>query len=215
MKLTDHFRPRADAHTLSTQLQAAWAAEQRKLTDQCAALGVSEAVAAHLEARYPAADMAILKRYGVAKEIESIGVRTYSPETACWDEVVSVQLPRPVLTPGAYGKGEVYVGGPRWSREPDRGLTAEYRAKLTPEDWAAHCEDQDDREAARLPEAVEPYFAAVAAARKAYRAEYRVVTDWPAQRKAETGAYPTWAEIAARFPDVLGAYLIKELFTCS
>lgn len=209
MDMKARFRPKADANALSRLIQEAWQFEQAKLTDQMEALGVCEAVATFLEARFPAADMAVLARYGVAKEITEIGVRAYSPETKRWDETVSVKLPRAILTPGHYGLSETYQCGPRWSREENRGLKPEYRATLTAEKWEAYCADQDLRERRSLPESVDPFFDAVVSMRKAYQAEYRQASDWPVRYKADHGVYPTWAQIAAQFP-VLGAHIARQ-----
>jgi len=205
-KFTDLYRPRADSALLSRLVQDAWQAESRKLTDQQQALGACEIVTAHLESRFPGAHMAILARYGVAKSVDSVGVRTYSPETKRWDSTTSVTLTRAVITPGAYGTAEVSACGPRWSRDPNRGLTEGYFQRHTHEEYLALIADQDRRESEQLPESVEPYFSAVVTMRARFQDEYRQAAAWPVNYKSETGAFPTWGAIAEWFP-IVGAWL--------
>jgi hypothetical protein len=192
------FRPIKDSALLSRLVSDAWQAQSRQLTDQMEALGVCEAVTAHLEARYPAEDMAILAQYGVAKVIERIDVCN-----------TAVRLTRPVPTPTAYGAGEVIACATRFSQAPDWGLKPDYRATLSDAEFAKYCAGHLARERDMAPQSVDPYFARVKELRAAYQAEYRQATQWPAEIKRETGAYPTWAEIAARFP-VLRAHIEKE-----
>ena len=192
------YRPIKDWPRLSQLISDAWQAKSRQLTDQMEALGVCEAVTAHLEARYPAEDMAILAQYGVAKVIERIGV--------CNTEV---KLTRPVPTPTVHGACEITACATRFSQEPDWGLKAAYRATLSEAEFAKYCAGHLARERNFAPQSVDSYFAAVTSARKAYDAEYCQASAWPAEIKRESGAYPTWAEIAARFP-VLGAHIEKE-----
>jgi hypothetical protein len=202
------FKPRADAGVLSALLQNTWTAVNARLEAERDAADVGETVAAHLERIYPADDMAVLTRYGAAKSITEISVRIYNAATEHWDINVRVDLPRSVVTPGHYGATEVQACGRRWSREEGRGLTEIGRADLATYNttWEQYCARQDAHEASMLPEHVEHFFTAVVEAREAHHAEYRQTTNWPADRKAATGEWPTWGEIEEAFP-TLGEYI--------
>jgi hypothetical protein len=58
---------------------------------------------------------------------------------------------------------------------------------------------------------LDEYFLALLTARKQYQREYKASMAWPAEYAKGEGAgqYPTWSEIAERFP-VLGEWLRKQ-----
>jgi hypothetical protein len=203
-KPSDRYRPRADAALLSKLMTDAWQDYQNRMFDAAERDRVAEVVAAHLEALYPAADMAVLSRYGVAQTLTSIGVRIWNPEQRLWDQTTSVALPRPVLAPSS--EHGLYVGGAWHSRSPNYGCTQAYRDAQTPEQWAELVAYHDDSERRRLPESVEPWFARVVEARAAYRAEYAQTTKFPEIFHAEELQWPHWSDIEAAHP-ILGAYI--------
>jgi hypothetical protein len=209
--LSKRFRPRAEAGLLSRLHQEAWQARVDALRAQEAESHVGEIVAAHLEGRFPLRDMEILAKYGHAEKRTRITVYCHNPDAPDypkWDVSVGVHLPREVLV--STNCVSLYCGGPRFSRDPLGGLKPAFRATLTEEKWIEHMARQRAVEAARLPETVEGYFDEMRLAIHQQRQEYRVVCEWPAQAKAETGDYPTWGEICERFP-VTGDHIRRSL----
>ena len=116
-KPSDRYRPRADAALLSRLVTDAWQDYQSHMFNAAERDRVAEIVAAHLESLYPAADMAVLSRYGVAQTLNSIGVRMWNPAQRLWDQTTSVSLPRPIIAPGS--ESGLYVGGAWHSRSPN------------------------------------------------------------------------------------------------
>jgi hypothetical protein len=206
-KSEDRFRPRADAALLSRLVTDAWQNYQNRMFDTAERDRVAEIVAAHLELLYPADDMAVLSRYGVAQTLKSISVRMWNPDQHLWDQTTSVDLPRPILAPSS--EHGLYVGGAWHSRLPNYGCTQAYRDAQTPEQWAELVDYHDDSERRRIPEIVEPWFARIVEARKAHRAEYAQTTEFPSKFHAETGRYPRWRDIETAHP-ILGAYIATQ-----
>jgi hypothetical protein len=203
-KPSDRYRPRADALILSKLVTDAWQDYQSCMFDAAERDRAAEIVAIHLETLYPAADMAVLSRYGVAQTLNSIGVRMWNPEQRLWDQTTSVALPRLVLAPSS--ENGLYVGGAWHSRLPNYGVTGNYRARQTPEQWAELVAYHDESERRRLPESVEPWFARIVEARAAYRAEYAQTTDFPEKFHTTASQWPRWSDIETAHP-ILGAYV--------
>ena len=203
-KPSDRYRPRADAALLSHLVTDAWQYYQSHMFNAAERDRVAEIVAAHLESLYPAADMAILSRYGVAQTLNSIGVRMWNPAQRLWDQTTSVSLPRPIIAPGS--ESGLYVGGAWHSRSPNYGVTDACRARQTPEQWAELVAYHDESERHRLPESVEPWFARIVEARAAYHAEYAQTTGFPEKYHKEALQWPRWSDIEAAHP-VLSAHV--------
>lgn len=207
--LKDKFRPRADAQVLSSMVQAAWEEYQASMFPAEERATVASTLAEYLTARFPADDMDVLARYGCCKTAESVCVRIYAQSAdksyPDWSETTSVNLPYPVRV--AYDSPDIYACSPRWSETAERGVTEEYRAELIATgNWEDFCRDQDAHDADLPPRSIDSYFAKILELRKLFRAEYNQATEFPTEYKAATGNYPTWADIASKFP-VLGAYL--------
>ena len=102
-----------------------------------------------------------------------------------------VQLPRKIPVPGTGGFGY---------------------PSLTACEPAVMCGKPLDRTLTRAQSPLldlDPYFLGLLAMRKQFREEYKASTQWPAEYgKANSGKYPTWGEIADKFP-VLGEWLRK------
>lgn len=203
-KATASFKPRADAGTLSAAVQAAWREYE---TDNFSAeerASVAVAVSEHIRGLYPIQDMTLLARYGCASPEDHVSVRVHDGKD--FAQSFGIKLPEPILVACNSCSMAYYSGGPWFSKDPARGVSAKYRAGMSEIEWSKFCDDQDATERTRIPEALEPYFQKLLAARALVNAEYRTAVDWPAQFKAQTGNFPTWEQIAEHFP-VLGGYL--------
>lgn len=203
-RASDRFMPKKHGPLLSRLVIEAWEMRQAELNSLEETLAVAETLLAWLEARNPAQDMEVLRRYGKTQEVEHAYVRAYDPASKRWDQNFSVALPRKIEVAAGAGN-DASVCGVRWSRVGGRGLK---RESMTPEDYERAVAYQDDHERGMAPESLDPYFAALVEARRAYRAEYRASTEWPAVARKETGVYPLWREIEERFP-VLGAHVAR------
>jgi len=165
---------------------------------------VGETISQHLESLYPVADMAILRRYGCVRDLKDATIHVYNPETERWDQWFSIALPRTVETPNGYQT--ISCGGPRWSRNPGRGVNPETKAKMiAASEWEKFCSDQDKKEREQLPESLEPFFLMLVKERNQYKRDYRDCVGWPAKYRQERGKYPTWGEIVAEFSVLAGA----------
>lgn len=211
MKITDRFRPKADIDQLQQWNREAWQAVHNSITSRIKGW-VGEALAVHIESQYPAADLAVLTRYGCTRTIEDASVSVRLPGSNLWNEHMHLALPRKVTVATTY-QG-LYCGGPRWWEEPESGLTPEFAAKVkaglddlfpTWESYLAYAKEHGQRQ---VPAAVEPPIIELVASYKQYQAQYNQISDWPRQFKQERGDYPTWAEIADQFP--VAGRLIRE-----
>lgn len=208
-KLTDKFRPRADASILSMIVQNAWNAYAEEVRQPLADSALREAITVQLESLYPAADMDVLARYGFTDSRDKVTVRIWRPEGGPigggWHKAAFVELTRPVRVSSR--GGDLTTPAP-WYLEPDLGLTEEGKASL--EKYGSSWEKHAAEIAAHLRRCVAAEYVEAfnryAEAQEAYAAEYRTVTDWPAQVKNESGDYPTWEALADAFP-VTGRYL--------
>jgi hypothetical protein len=184
MNLKQRFKPRAEAGLLSRLVQEAWADYQDRIAPPERQAEVAEVIARHFEQAIPPADMEVLTRYNCVAWHDRCNVRVYDAEgedVARYREGFGVQLPRkvPVVGTGGYGYLSLAACEPEWGTK-------------TP-----------------LRE-LDEYFLALLTARKQYQCEYKVSTEWPAQYgKEHAGLYPTWGEIAERFP-VLGEWIAKQ-----
>lgn len=203
------FQPRKQEGIFSNIIQTAWRDYAEAMLPEAEREGVQATITDLLETRTPAADLDVLRRYGFTESRESASVRMYDSETQRWDATAGIPLIRKVEVPK--GGGWFNACGPRYSEWPDRGITPKYEAELRAEPGAyeAFCLDQEQREAGYLPRELDAFFQRILDARRAEREQYRAATGWPAEVKAETGVYPTWAEIEARFP-FIGQYLAKR-----
>lgn len=207
-KMSATFKPRAEAGLLSQLVQNAWREYSASLENEAERLQVAEIVAQHIEARIPAADLPVLHKYHCVSEADTASVRIYNAQTSRWDETAHIKLPRKVWALGD-GYPEAHACDPRWSRDPHRGCKPEWwNNRATEDEKRRVIEHQDASERGALPESVDSYFAKIVEARRAYKAEYRQSTDFPAEFKAEQGRWPTWQEIADRFP-VLAAHIAR------
>jgi len=102
----------------------------------------------------------------------------------------------------------LWCGGPHWEgNTPEgRGIKPAYWATMSPKDRQDLMDDQDRRERRRVPRVLEPFFDGILVLRRAFHAEYAQSTAWPTEHRMATGSYPTWGEMAERWP-VLGAHL--------
>lgn len=188
---TDRYRPRADRDTLTSLIREATQAFSAKLKAEVEAANPGGIIAAWLEVRYPQADMAVLQRYGFAKPRDKVTV-------SAADEYFGIDLGRELLLPDL---GALRCCERRFSEMPGYGLNPDYLAELTASGGLeAYLEDHRQREAGFLPKELDPVFITISDARR----EFQRVTDtayrWPELRKAQTGEWPTWADIAAEFP---------------
>lgn len=207
-KLSAAFRPRADASTLSAMVQEAWKEYQAANLPPEERAAVAAAVAEHIRGLYPPRDMELLAKYGCASFEKHVSVRVHNGKD--WAESFGLELPEPILVARNSHSMSYYSGGPRYSRDPLRGLKAEYRATMRESDWLKLCDDQDATERVRIPEALEPYFNKLLAVRALVNAEYRTAVHWPEEFKKQNGSYPTWGQIAEQF-SVLGEHLRRAV----
>jgi hypothetical protein len=211
IKITSRFKPRADAYQLSQLVQIAWREYREAMFPDSEQARVSEALAGCLEALHPAEDMAVLARYECTRAMTSVTVAAYdagSPRP--FEASFRVKLPREIIVGGREDTG-LTACAPRASQDPCCGLKSSYWAQLTEQDRADIRRNCEDRERYYVPEDCNTYFASLLSVKKAYDAEYREVTAWPAEARKKLGEYPTWGEIANRFP-VLGGYLRKHVW---
>jgi hypothetical protein len=195
IKATSRFKPRADAYKLSRLVQIAWREYQEAMLPASERARVSEALACFLEASHPG-----------TRAVSNVDVAIYdagSPQP--FEARFAIKLPREI-TIGGHADTGLTACAPRATQDPCCGLEPSYWARLTKQDRADIRRNCEDRERHYVPEDCNAYFARLLSARKAYDAEYREVTAWPAVARATLGEYPTWEEIANRFP-VLGGYL--------
>jgi hypothetical protein len=187
MNLKARFKPRAEAGLLSRLVQEAWQDYQDRVASAARQAEVAERIARYFEERIPAGDFEVLQRYGCIAWHDLANVRVYDAATddvAKYREVFRVELPRkiPVVGTGGYGYPS---------------LTCCEPVEVTEARATSPLRDLDG------------YFFALLYARKQYQREYKASQAWPAEYgKANGGKYPTWGEIAERFP-VLGEWLAK------
>ena len=211
MKLTDRFRPKKDASSLQEWNQAAWQAHSDALSERIKT-EAGEALAAHIEALYPAQDMAVLAKYNSTITLTDMSLLVRVPDSDSWSEHVLIALPRAVKAASTYSG--LYCGGPRFSQMPGYGLNAETLEEIkagkhdTFKSLESYLESHREAERRMVPEALEPLIFALVYALQQYKAEYRQIESWPKEYHATHYVYPTWGEIAAQFP-VAGA-LIRQ-----
>lgn len=198
------FRPRNDGPLLSRLVQDAWAAHHAAAIPETEMAEVGEKLARHLDGMFPISDMRVLSSYGLSQSMDCVSVAIHNGKD--WSEVALHPLGRKV--PVAQGFHALYCGGPRYGGDtPEgRGIRPEHWATLTDEDKARLIADQDAQMRRRVPEVMGAYLHRVLSLRLAFRDEYAQSTAWPSTFRATTGAYPTWTEMAERWP-VLGAHL--------
>jgi hypothetical protein len=148
--------------------------------------------------------MRVLSAYGMTQSMDCMSVAIHNGRD--WSETALHPLGR--MVPVAQGFHLLFCGGPRYGGDtPEgRGIRPDHWISLTDEERDRITADQDAQMRRRVPEALEGYFRRVLALRVAFREEYAQSTAWPTEFRNETGAYPTWADMAERWP-VLGAHL--------
>lgn len=209
MKLTDRFHPKKDASALQEFNRTAWQTRSDGLSQRIKA-EAGEALAAHIEALYPAQDMAVLAKYNSAITLTDVSLMVRVPDSDSWSENVRIALPRTVTAASTYCG--LYCGGPRFSQIPGYGLHAKSLEEIkagkndTFKSLKSYLDLQRKAERERVPEALEPLIFALVSARQQYKAEYEQIESWPKEYHATHGVYPTWGEIAAQFP-VAGALI--------
>ena len=183
INLKSRFKPRADAGLLSRLVQEAWQDYQDRIASKERQAEVAETIARYFEGQIPPADFEVLERWGCVSWHECCNVRVYDAQTedvAKFREVFRVELPRKVPVVGAGGYGYPSLSA---IASPGREVP--------------------------LPE-LDGYFEELLKARKQYQREYKESMAWPAgEGKSQEGKYPTWGEIAERFP-VLGEWLKRR-----
>jgi hypothetical protein len=182
MDLKARFKPRAEAGLLSRLVQAAWQDYQDRIASPERQAEVAEAIARHFETLIPPADFEVLARYNCIAWHDRCNVRVYDADTddiAKYREAFGIELSRKVPAVGTGGYGYPSLT----ACEPAWGISTPLRE-------------------------LDAYFLNLLTARKQYRREYKTSTQWPAEYGKEHGKYPTWGEIAERFP-VLGEWLLK------
>jgi len=183
MNLKSRFKPRAEAELLSRLVQEAWQDYQDRIASKDRQAEVAETIARYFERAIPTNDLEVLKKYGCVAYHDRCNVRVYDAETedvAKFRETFGVELPRKVPVVGAGGGGYASLSA---IASPGREVP--------------------------LPE-LDGYFEELLKARKQYQREYKESMAWPAEEgKSQEGKYPTWGEIAERFP-VLGEWLKRR-----
>jgi hypothetical protein len=182
MNLKSKFKPRAEAGLLSQLVQSAWQDYQNRIASAERQAEVAEIVACYFEKLIPTNDFEVLKKYNCIAYHDHCNVRVYDAETedpAKYRETFGIQLLRKVPVLGTGGYG--------------------YPSLVMCEPW------RGDTKALEL----DGYFLSLLTARKQYKKEYKASTNWPAEYGKEHGQYPTWGEIAEKFP-ILGDWLRKS-----
>jgi len=180
----DRFKPRAEASLLSRLIQEAWGEYQDSIASKADQDRIGEILAAQFEAAISPSDLEVLTRWKCVSYPDRCNVRVYNAdaEHGKYAEAFGLDLPRkiPVIGNGGYGYPSL-----------------------------AACEPFETPKDGRVPADLDPYFAGLLAARKAYIAEYKASRTFPSDHKEATGQYPTWGEIEDRFL-VLGKYLERH-----
>lgn len=182
MNLKTRFKPGAEAGLLSRLVQDAWQDYQDRIASTTKQAEVAETIARWFETRIPAAELEVLEKYNCIAWNDRCNVRVYDAETdavAKYREAFGIELPRKVPAVGTGGYGYP-------------SLTA--------------CEPETLRGAESQSRDLDAYFLNLLKMRKQYYREYKASVAWPAEYGKEHGKYPTWGEIAERFP-VLGERL--------
>lgn len=180
MNLKARFKPRTEARILSRLVSEAWQDYQDRIASPERQTEVAETIARYFERAIPTNDLEVLKKYGCIAWHDRCNVRVYDANTedvAKYREAFGIELPRKVPCVGGGGYGYPSIT----ACEPAWGINAPLRE-------------------------LDAYFLALLTARKQYQREYKASMQWPAEYGKEHGKYPTWGEIAERFP-VLGAWL--------
>jgi hypothetical protein len=157
------FKPRADAGMLSQLVQNAWRNYEANNFSAEERASVAAAVSEHIRSLYPLQDMTLLAKYGCASLEDYVSVRVHDGEN--WAQSFGIKLPEPILVARNSCAMSYYSGGPWFSKDPARGITAKLRATMTESEWLKLCANQDASEAARIPEVLKPYFNKLMAAR--------------------------------------------------
>lgn len=199
-KLERKYRPKADYALLNQFRSDAWAAYHATYFSEQERAEVGKALAAQLLRLYPQNDMAILAKYGTARETSECYVSIYHPDTKRWGSSAGIELGCKLLTP----TGDARLStGPRYSLMANRGLNEESTKEIKEGKyggWDKFCADQVQRETKMVALELEPFFARIVEARKQNQEESR----YEPQRGT------TWNEIALALP-VTGAHIRREL----
>jgi hypothetical protein len=182
VNLKAKFKPRAEAPLLSQLIQTAWQDYQDQIASTERQAEVAETIANYFETLIPPDDFAVLTRYNCIAHHDHANVRIYDAHTddiAKYREAFGIELPRKVPVLGTGGYG--------------------YPSLVVCEPWESPTKSLS----------LDGYFLDLLTARKQYQAEYKASLAWPAEYGKEHGQYPTWGEIAERFP-VLGEFLRKQ-----
>jgi hypothetical protein len=215
MKLTDKYRPKADRALLHKLNDLAWQEISDKLAERVQTK-IGAVLAAHLENLYPPADMEFLSQYDCASTRDEAHIQVRLPDGERWEHHVSIELPKTIQVPRSYNG--LFAGGPRFSRQKNRGVNAKTRAEIEAGEcrgfanWEAFCADQDASEARRVPEEIEPFLYEIVETKQAYRRDYRRLETWTAEWNRMAGDWPTWEKIADEFP-VVGEKIKLTAFT--
>jgi hypothetical protein len=103
-------------------------------------------------------------------------------------------------------------GGDRWGEWFGITLPSPVEASSNYANFICGGPKAENRDSRTLPEQFEPLFLALVEARKGYKDEYSETNKFPKAFKQTHGRYPTWQEIADRYP-VVGSELRLRLTT--
>lgn len=183
MNLKQRFKPRADASLLSRLIQEAWQDYQDRIASTERQAEVSERIAVYFETIIPPADLEVLEKYKCVVWHNKCNITVYDTNTddvAKYRERFGIDLPRKVPCVGANGYGYPSIA----ACEPEWGTKSPLRE-------------------------LDSHFLSLLTARKQYQKEYKASQAWPSEYGKKHGQYPTWGEIAERFP-VLGEWLKRQ-----
>ncbi len=212
MKLTDKYRPKADRKLLRDLNDKAWKVRDAALRARLESSETKRIITAHVEALYPSADMEVLKRYGCARDRDSVTAHVQPTGSDRWDQWVSVPFAYSLTLPDTFSG--LFCGGP-WHSEADNwGLHEKTVAAVKAgthefiKSWGEYVADLLEGQRRRIPRELEPLLVEIADAKVAYAKEYKALMEAPALLKAECGEYPTWEQISQHFPTV-GAEILQ------
>ena len=201
-KPTVRYRPKADRLILIQAVQDAWSAKKNEWIEKHEAL-VGSTATERLELLCPAEDMRVLQKYGVARPVETAGIRIYNCRTDRWDAVYGVVLEHPVVVPGYCA--ELSALRPQWWSDPMLGIKPKVRREMSAEEWSKAVADNEESKTRQMPTELDPIFAGWLDMLYEYRQDLRI-SDWIDERRSTEGVYPTWGEIIAHCPVILRAY---------
>lgn len=201
ISLKARYRPRADSglwnelrrKTLECFVEKRLPAETQET--------MREHVTQILERLYPAADMAVLAKYGKVRSTDFENVAIDVPGIR--DAKAGINLTRPVVVPDGHYSAVSACGDYPHRADNNFNLTPEWVARepeMAARCIADHVASKARYDARRVSPEFKPYFDAIADVRKAAKALQDELPDLPARLKAQTGDWPRWQEIVDSHP---------------